>query len=63
MALLGQSAGGTGNGNIGITVTAGATLTGGSGTGAGVGFLDGATNLLTNRGTITSVAVTAKPPI
>jgi outer membrane autotransporter protein len=55
VALLAQSAGGTGNGNIDVTVTAGTTITGGSGTGAGVGFLDGAINLLTNRGTITSV--------
>ena len=55
VALLAQSAGGTGNGNIDVTVTAGTTITGGTGTGAGVGFLDGATNLLTNRGTITSV--------
>ncbi|MDO8978102.1 MAG: autotransporter domain-containing protein, partial [Afipia sp.] len=55
VALLAQSAGGTGNGNIDVTVTAGTTITGGSGTGAGVGFLDGATNLLTNRGRITSV--------
>ena len=55
VALLLQSAGGTGNGNIELTVTAGTTITGGSGTGAGVGFLDGATNTLTNRGTITSI--------
>ena len=55
VALLVQSAGGTGNGNMDATVTAGTTITGGSGTGAGVGFLDGATNTLTNRGTITSI--------
>ncbi|MEP6841767.1 MAG: hypothetical protein ABJA75_27240, partial [Bradyrhizobium sp.] len=55
VALLAQSAGGTGNGNIDVTVTAGTTITGGSGIGAGVGFLDGATNLLTNNGRITSI--------
>ena len=53
--ILAQSAGGTGNGNIGVTVTSGTTITGGTGTGAGVGFLGGATNLLTNNGTITSL--------
>ena len=41
----------TGSGNIGIVVNGG-TVSGGSGAGAGVSFVGGATNTLTNAGTL-----------
>ena len=50
-AILVQSEGGTSNGDLDVEIVSG-TVQGGSSTGAGVGFLDGATNKLTNRGTL-----------
>ncbi|WP_454812060.1 hypothetical protein [Labrys neptuniae] len=56
-AILAQSTGKT-NGNIAITVNADSTIIGGTGMGAGVGFLDGATNTLSNAGLIADLGKT-----
>jgi uncharacterized protein YhjY with autotransporter beta-barrel domain len=52
--ILAQSAGGDGGGNITVEIASG-TVKGGTGTGAGVVIMDGAQNLLTNRGAITTM--------
>jgi len=52
--ILAQSVGGAGGGNISVNILGG-TVRGGSGEGAGVWFMDGANNVLTNHGTVTTM--------
>jgi uncharacterized protein with beta-barrel porin domain len=52
--IIAQSIGEEGNGNITVTIDGG-SVQGGSGTGVGVRFMDGADNILTNRGAVTTV--------
>ncbi|MCX5571707.1 hypothetical protein [Kaistia nematophila] len=54
-AILAQSVGGDGNGDIDVTIEDKVKVIGGSEMGAGVGFKDGKTNKLTNKGIVTSV--------
>jgi len=51
VAILAQSDAGSGNGNLEIQINSG-VIVGGFGEGAGVGFLDGKTNKLTNKGSL-----------
>ena len=57
--ILAHSAGGDGNGNIAITVGPGGLVSGGrkgpTNNGAGIRRIDGAANIVTNAGTITSL--------
>ena len=52
--IVAQSVGGAGGGNISVNILGG-TVRGGSGEGAGVWFMDGANNVLTNHGAVTTV--------
>ncbi|MBN1559474.1 hypothetical protein JW998_04445 [candidate division KSB1 bacterium] len=53
--IMAQSVGSEGNGNITVDVTSG-TVQGGTGSSAGILMLDGADNVITNRGTITTMS-------
>ena len=57
--IYAQSGGASGNGNITIEIKTGGTVQGGIGTGAGVRLAGGASNSLTNRGTISALSGTA----
>ncbi|MET4635013.1 hypothetical protein [Kaistia defluvii] len=53
--ILAQSVGGSGNGDIDVTIDDKVEVVGGSEMGAGVGFKDGKTNKLTNKGVVASI--------
>jgi hypothetical protein len=54
--IFADSSGGGSNGNISISIGANSTVSGGIGNAAGVRLIDGLRNMITNAGTITTVA-------
>ena len=54
--IFADSSGGGSNGNISISIGRNSMVSGGSGNAAGIRLIDGATNTITNAGTITTVA-------
>ncbi|MBI4996282.1 MAG: hypothetical protein HZC22_05155 [Rhodocyclales bacterium] len=56
--IVAQSLGSAGNGNVEVTVESGSVV-GGSGSGVGIKLLDGTSNTVTNRGTVTALSGSA----